>query len=245
MITIHAFFKKILKPILVILTILLVLDIIIVVTFEYTDRDTQNKIVNGSIYSNNTIFIKDTINNDTINDINCTISNLPSVVQNCINKNKWYFVIANEVPSGINTNTLIHKNANTSLAGITTRINRTIFINASQSGSDIHNTIIHESAHVVDCEYGYVSNSRKFYSLYKQYADTLSNDQYYQAHQSEFFAFAFSEYCLHPDELKNKAPEIYEFFFILFKKDVTQDNIFDKLITRPRYFIRLLFKNII
>ena len=240
--------KKLFKILLPICSSILVISLIITISFEYTDKNTRSKIVKEANCINSMYYICGDTNTDVIYKIDNFIDELPSHIQTVIKKNNnWVFVFANSLPNEMASYNQVKRKYTdlSNLTGLTVRTCRTVFVDLKQDESLIYDTAIHEIGHVIDCEFGYISNSKKFYKLFELYKEKITDNSYYNAHQSEFFAYTFSEYCINKQSLMEENPDIYNYFNDLLSTEKSNDNIIDKLCTRPIYFIRFFAPNTI
>lgn len=109
------------------------------------------------------------------------------------------------------------------ISGITRNKSMEIYIRATPSSFKY--TVIHEIAHALDYNCGagsYLSNNPEFQAIYQSEKDNykstvhIVNDGHGVSTSKEYFADAFQEYIINPNELAKNTPQTYEFLMTYF-----------------------------
>ena len=112
----------------------------------------------------------------------------------------------------------ISANDSYKIVGKTAYTRRTIFL--VNEDWNVKESFYHEFGHFIDCQYGYdgvrLSEHDEFETLYAAEKNTFNSlcesvTGYAISDEHEFFAAAYNEYLLHPDNLASCCPNVYEY----------------------------------
>lgn len=224
----------------------LLIDLAIVGTFEFSDLGTQGCIVEAYACNDGMFYTDDTCPQETADKINSFYNSLPSCYKEVIRNHKWKYLLCREMPSTLSDSSIVKaKYANIgNIYGLTIRLIKTSYINTNQA---TYETFVHETGHIIEIESGYISKTKEFEALYNKYSPLLfsnnnDEDDYYASNKNEYFAYLFSEYYLNADNMKNEMPDAYDYFNNILSRQIKDDNLFNKMITRPIYLLRAIKK---
>lgn len=154
-----------------------------------------------------------TIVNDNVSEacVNEVISYVNMIPEDLVGSLGYYTMTV--------TNSYDGTGLNSSISGITRNKSSEIFIRATSSSFKY--TVIHEIAHALDYSCGaggYLSNNEEFQAIYQNEKDSFKStvrinyDGHGVSTSKEYFADAFQEYIVSPEQLKANTPQTYEFF---------------------------------
>lgn len=213
--------KKKRKEVISVLLMLLTLLGICVFAFRYNSAGVQRKNIQGlTKYEEITYSNYSNIDSKIIDFLN----KLPYDIKDKLNADNWAIIILDENETMPNNMTqYIPSGDGYTLTGSTTILSRTIIV---KNSNNIEHVLAHEIGHALSYEYGYLSFSFTFSSLFQKYAADYNTDEYFRENRDEFFAEMFAEYITNEEGLKEKAPDLHEFFEEeLQKKTVNSDLI--------------------
>ena len=209
------FMKDVIDVVIRIMAWILLISVVIICIYEIPNISAWDDINNTYTCTTNNFYInQDSCANDAeiLNDF---VETLPPVFINEFRQN-WKVVIKDSIYIQIDSN-------NNIIGGYTDWNSRTVFVKKQTNSIDTLNIFVHELGHCFDLEYGSVSYSDFFRSIYNLYKDDFSEQYtnspvgYPTSSEVEFFATCFKEYMLYPEHLKTVAPKAYDFVDYFYK----------------------------
>ena len=139
---------------------------------------------------------------------------LPDTTIREFEEKNWKIIISSEKPSYVKE---IENDVNYKVGGNAEYNLRLIFLYLNNNAPEyLLSDFIHEFGHYEDWENGLVAKSSSFEKIFKKNQgyvpnDSFSDENYHLSNTREFFACCYKDYFLYNDELKNEAPEVYNY----------------------------------
>lgn len=218
-----SFFKKTLLTLLCLFVFLIIGGFLCVHSYSRFDQDQQASYLAKYTPASEMIYTDVTPNNETIDKIEDLIASLPDNISSGFLK-EWKIIISPNMPDNFITNTetaqLSEADDNSGdivVLGYSDWHLRLIFLKAQPDPDAVYKVFAHELGHYFDYEFGSPSLLDEFGKVYEQCKDSFVEHDasdtigYSKTSREEFFATAFKEYLLAPEQLKASAPKAYTF----------------------------------
>ena len=141
-------------------------------------------------------------------------NNIPSSLKKVI-VDDWTMILDTELPSSMQAMVAVGQNTYDKtgliLGGLTYHQKRLVYVNISVDYDGFLNSYIHELGHVASYEYGTLHGSPEWKSLYYNNKDKADCDGYFSSDSAEFFAWAYAEYFISPEDLESSLPDVYAY----------------------------------
>lgn len=159
-------------------------------------------------YYNDNIFVQDETDENVVYLLDSMTKSLPDKYWNDFKSYGWKIILCSNISA----------NDSYKVVGKTSYTRRIIFL--VNEDWNVKESFYHEFGHFIDCQYGYdgvrLSEHDEFETLYAAEKNTFNSlcesvTGYAISDEHEFFAAAYNEYLLHPDNLASCCPNVYEY----------------------------------
>lgn len=175
---------------------------------ETTDTKEEKNNTYCNEYYNDNIFVQDETDENIVYLLDSMTKLLPDKYWNDFKSYGWKIILCSNISA----------NDSYKIVGKTAYTRRTIFL--VNEDWNVKESFYHEFGHFIDCQYGYdgvrLSEHDEFETLYAAEKNTFNSlcesvTGYAISDEHEFFAAAYNEYLLHPDNLASCCPNVYEY----------------------------------
>lgn len=175
---------------------------------ETTDVEKEKNNTYCNEYYNDNIFVQDETDENVVYLLDSMTKSLPDKYWNDFKLYGWRIILCSNISA----------NDSYKVVGKTSYTRRTIFL--VNEDWNVKESFYHEFGHFIDCQYGYdgvrLSEHDEFETLYAAEKNTFNSlcesvTGYAISDEHEFFAAAYNEYLLHPDNLASCCPNVYEY----------------------------------
>lgn len=154
-------------------------------------------------YKDFTIWLEDGSSEKWADEAMIYLNQLPSKMLESLNQKGWMFILT---PRNLEE---VYESGVSNTVGLTIYYHARIYV--QNNSFSISYCTIHEVGHALDFINNFVSYDNEWKKIYETEAIDSGLSSYFTSSNSEYFAETFQKFFLEPEELKQKAPNTYEF----------------------------------
>lgn len=154
-------------------------------------------------YGDIIIWLEDGSSEKWADQVHDNLSKLPKNILDTLNDNGWMIILT---PRSLED---VYDSGVENTVGLTIYYHTRIYL--QNNAFSIDYCTIHEVGHSLDFINNFISNDKKWKSIYESEAKNSGLEAYFTESSSEYFAQVFQSCFLIPEEMKQNAPLSYEY----------------------------------